>query len=236
MRAKFLIERGLYLAISLIMWLIGLVGFWPGYVGPMAGGTLDKTFAVHIHVIVYVGWLILFSVQSTLPMLRKGRLHRRVGNFGIGYGIVVWVFGLYVTFSRFADRVRLGDMEEARFQAISPFTDMLVFPVLFALAVYFRSQPEIHKRFMVLAGTMLMVAAVARMALNGIISTNILVFDAIWLSPVFLAIVHDAWFKRRLHPVYGWGVLVLAPVPARLLLVDSELWKAMTDWAATFVR
>lgn len=236
MRAAFLIERGLYLVISLIMWLIALVGFWPGYLAPMAADTLDKTFAVHVHVIVYLGWLILFTLQSTLPMLRKGRLHRRIGNFGIGYGIVVWGFGLYVTFSRFADRVRLGDLDEARFQAISPFTDMLIFPVLFALAIYYRHKPEVHKRFMVLAGTMLMIAAVARMALNGIISKNIVVFDAIWLSPIFIAIIHDAWFKRRLHPVYGFGVLVLAPVPARLLLVESNLWRAMTGWAETFIR
>ena len=236
MSPAFLIERGLYLAISVIMWLIALIGFWPGYLGPMTTGTLDKTFAVHAHVIVYLGWLILFTVQSTLPMLRKGRLHRRIGIFGIGYGILVWAFGLYVTFSRFGDRVRLDDLDEARFQAISPFVDMLIFPVLFALAIYYRRQPEVHKRLMVLAGTMLMIAAVARMALNEIIPTTIFVIDAIWLSPILVAILHDAWFKRRLHLVYGIGFPILALVPARLMFVDSSLWRAMTEWAATFVQ
>ena len=231
-----LLERGHYLFISLVMWLIALVGFWPGYLGPMATGTLDKTFAVHAHVLVYTGWLILFTVQATLPMLRKGRLHRRVGNYGIGYGVLVWLMGLYVTFSRFADRVRLGEIDEARIQAISPFTDMLIFPVLFGLAIRYRSQPEIHKRFMVLAGTMLMIAAVARMALNGVIPTNLIVIDGIWLSPIFIAILHDAWFKRLLHPVYGIGGLLLIPVPARMAFVDSDTWRAMTEWAATLVH
>lgn len=40
-------------------------------------------------------------------MLRKGRLHRKIGLFGAGYGLIVWVAGLSVTWSRFADRVRL---------------------------------------------------------------------------------------------------------------------------------
>jgi hypothetical protein len=37
------------------LWATALVGFGPGYLGPLAAGPLDKTFAVHIHVIVYVG-------------------------------------------------------------------------------------------------------------------------------------------------------------------------------------
>jgi hypothetical protein len=225
-------ERGLYLLISLMMWVIGLIGFWPGYLGPMLSGTLDKTGAVHLHVVVYVGWMILFTVQSTLPMARRGRLHRKIGRFGIGYGVLVWIMGLFVTFSRFADRVRLGDLDEARLRTLAPFTDMLLFPILFALAIHYRTQPELHKRFMVLAGTMLMVAAVARLALNGIIPQNAFLFLGIWLSPVFVAVAHDAWFQRRLHPVYGFGLLALSVVPSRMALAETEAWRSITAWAA----
>jgi hypothetical protein len=67
-------------------------------------------------------------------MLRKGRLHRRIGRYGILYGVLVWIMGVTVMLSRIADRVRLGELDEARFQALPPSTDMLVFPVLFGLA------------------------------------------------------------------------------------------------------
>jgi hypothetical protein len=85
---------------------------------------------------------------------------------------------------------------------------------------------------MVLAGTMLMVAAVARLALNGIIPQNAFLFLGIWLSPVFVAVAHDAWFQRRLHPVYGFGLLALSVVPSRMALAETEAWRSITAWAA----
>ena len=226
-------ERGVYLVISLVMWAIAMVGFWPGYIGPMAAGTLDKTGAVHFHVLVYVGWLILYTVQSTLPMIRKGRLHRKLGRFGIGYGVLVWFTGIFVTVSRFADRVRLGELDEARIRTLPPLTDMLVFPILFGLAIYYRTRPDLHKRYMVLAGTMLMVAAVARMVLNGIIAESPVAFLLIWLSPVLIAVIHDAWFQRRLHPVYGFGMIALSLVSMRMLLIETDAWRTITRWAAS---
>jgi hypothetical protein len=52
-----IVERGLYPFLSLVLWAIALVG----YIAPLASGTLDKTSAVHFHVVVYVGWLLLFT-------------------------------------------------------------------------------------------------------------------------------------------------------------------------------
>jgi hypothetical protein len=227
-----LLDRGLYLFLALLMWAIALVGFWPGYVGPSLEGSIDKTGAVHFHVFVYVGWLVLYTLQSTLPMMRRGRLHRKVGLFGIGYGAVLWIVGLHVTWSRFVDRVRLGDLDEARIQSLPPLSDMLIFPVLFVLAIHYRDRAETHKRLMVLAATMLLVAAVARMTINGVLPENPLVFDLVWLSPVWVAMIHDLWHKRGLHPAYGYGILALGVVPLRMLLVDTQAWRDITAWAA----
>ena len=228
-------DRGLYLFLSLLMWGLALVGFWPGYVGPAVAGNLEKSGAVHFHVVIFVGWLVLFTIQATLPMLRRGRLHRQIGRFGIGYGVLLWIVGLHVTWSRFADRVRLGDLDAARFQTLPPLTDMMIFPVLFYLAVHYRDRPEVHKRFMVLTSTMLGVAAVARMTINGLLPQNPLIFDLVWLSPIWFAIVHDALRERRLHPVYGFGALALSVVPLRMLLIDSGPWREIVSWAAAKV-
>ena len=78
-------------------------------------------------------------------------------------------------------------------------------------------------------------AAVARMALNGLIPQNPVLFDVIWLSPIWLAMLHDWHRERRVHPVYGWSLLALAPVPMRLLLVESGPWRGFTDWLAGIV-
>jgi hypothetical protein len=50
---------------------------------------------------------------------------------------------------------------------LPPLIDMLVFPVLFRVAYRFRNRPETHKRLMVVATTLLLVAAVGRMSFLG---------------------------------------------------------------------
>jgi hypothetical protein len=228
------LDRGLYLALSLWMWVIVAVGFSPGYFGPLLDRSLDKTGAVHFHVVVYIGWLVLFTVQSILPMTRRTRLHRKIGRFGIGYGVLVFATGLFVTFSRFADRVEAGHLDEARMRALAPFSDMIVFPILFGLAIGYRRQPELHKRFMVLAGTMLLIAAVARMSFLGDPPAP-LVLIAVWLSPVWIAMLHDAYFRRRLHPVYAFGFVALSIMPFRSLLIDTSFWRATTERLAAAI-
>ena len=66
---------------------------------------------------------------------------------------------------------------------------MLVFSILFGLAVRYRAQPDVHTILMVLTGTMLLIAAASLMMINGIIESP-LVMISIWLSPA--AIAHDA--------------------------------------------
>ncbi len=216
------------------MWGLIAVGFWPSYIGPGLAGSLEKTGVVHLHALAYVGWMILFTVQSTLPMMRRTRLHRRLGRFGIGYGVLVFAMGLVVSFEAFFRVVGDGAVGiDGRRALLNPLHDMMVFPVLFGFAIGYRKNPDIHKRLMVLAGTMLVIASVFRMTF--IDATNIFMIDAIWLSPVWLAILHDAVFRRRLHPVYGFGLPLMALIPARNLLVDAPFWRAFTEWlVATF--
>jgi hypothetical protein len=73
---------------------------------------------------------------------------------------------------------------------------MLVFSILFGLAVRYRARPGVHTRLMVLTGTMLLIEAASLMMINGIIESP-LVTIGIWLSPVAIAIAHDAWYQRR---------------------------------------
>ena len=59
----------------------------------------------------------------------------------------------------------------------------------------------------------------------------------IWSAPILLAMAHDFWRQRRIHPVYVVGLVVLllegplGRTPAR----TSELWLDMSGWLATWV-
>ena len=102
----------------------------------------------------------------------------------------------------FALRVRAGDVADAQAQLLGPLLDMLVFAPFFAAAIYYRRKPELHKRLMIVATTSLLIAAVGRMQFLG--EPRVVLVHLIWTAPILLAMAHDFWRQRRVHPVYVW--------------------------------
>ena len=104
--------------------------------------------------------------------------------------------------------MRAGEVAAAQAQLLGPLLDMLVFAPVFAAAVYYRRKPELHKRLMVVATTSLLIAAAGRMQFLGE-PRNLLLLHLIWTAPILLAMAHDFWRQRRVHPVYVLGLVVL---------------------------
>jgi len=228
--------RRLYVGLAVFAAVIAAVGFWPTYFGPLVAGTLDEIPIIHFHAAVYVGWLAIFITQAVLAATGRVAAHMKLGRFAIGYGVLVIVVGLLTAFARFSVRVRAGEAVAAQAQLLGPLLDMLVFAPLFAAAIYYRRKPELHKRLMIVATTSLLIAAVGRMPFLGAPPDRLLL-HLIWTAPILLAMAHDFWRQRRVHPVYVLGLVVLVlegPFvrgPARV----SEAWQSMAGWLATWV-
>ena len=73
---------------------------------------------------------------------------------------------------------------------------------------------------MVVATVALLFAALARWTFVG----SGLARAAIWLSPIFIGMVHDWNTRRRVHPVYILGSVTLFLFALRLLVAGSEGW------------
>jgi hypothetical protein len=84
---------------------------------------------------------------------------------------------------------------------------------------------------MVVATTFLLVAAVGRMSFLGS-PPGVLVYDIVWLSPIWIGMLRDAVVERTLYPAYGFSLLALGFMPFRMLIVDTGGWRAFTDWLA----
>jgi len=229
-------RRRLYVGLALLAIAIAAVGFWPTYFGPLVAGNVAKTAVIHLHAAVYVGWLALFLTQAALAATGRTASHVKLGRFAIGYGVLVIVVGLITAFARFAVRVRAGEAAAAQAQLLGPLLDMLVFAPLFAAAIYYRRTPELHKRLMIVATTALLVAAVTRMPFLGS-PPDRLPLHLIWTAPILLAMAHDFWRQRRIHPIYVLGLVVLVlegplvRAPAR----QSQVWLDMSRWLVTWV-
>jgi len=229
------LPRRLYIGLALLAILIAAIGFWPSYFGLLVAGVVDKPAIIHFHAAVYVGWLALFLTQAALAATGRIALHMKVGRFAIGYGLLVIVAGLVVTFGMFVLRVRAGAVAEAQGRLFGPVLDMLVFAPLFAAAVYYRRKPELHKRLMIVATTTLLIAAVGRMPFPAELRTPLV--QAVWSLPILLAMVHDFWRHRRVHPIYVGGLILLlleGPL-VRIPVRSSEAWLGVTGWLANLV-
>jgi hypothetical protein len=226
--------QSFYFYLSLWMCVIVALGFVPGFFLPRPDPTVLQNPVVHLHALVYVGWLALVAYQMRLPSQGRVADHRRVGRWLVYYAVLLVIMGLWVTISRFVDRIEMGDVLAARIQMWPPFSDMLVFPILFSLALAYRKQAELHKRLMVLACCMLTIPGAARMFFIGN-PPNILAMELIFLSPVYIAILRDWLVERRVYSVYVIGIIVLALMPMRMVAVDWPVWQAFTDWLASVV-
>jgi hypothetical protein len=211
------------------MGLIAIVGFWPTYFGPLVLGTISQPLLIHLHATVFSGWLVLFLTQVALAASGRVEWHQRLGRIGIAYGVLVVIVGLLTGIVRAAHRSSLGlDGDRLLFVAVA---DMTVFSTFFGAAIAFRRTPRLHKRLMMVAATMLLVAAASRMTFLPVLQMR----QAVWISPILLAMAYDFRAQRLIHPVYLTGLgafFVRALSPG--LLADSDTWSAVARWLMAF--
>lgn len=173
---------------------------------------------LHVHVLVFAGWVLLFLVQSGLVRGANVRLHRRLGAFGGALGAVLPVMGLVTALAMQRWHAARGPVNDA-FLSIS-LNDMLTFAVAFGLALRWRRQPERHRRLMLIATCGLTVAAFARFPRELVPSYS-------WYLGVDLLIalgmLRDLVVDGRVHLVYRIGLpcVMAAQATAMYLLLAA---------------
>jgi hypothetical protein len=112
-----------------------------------------------------------------------------------------------------------------------PLRDMIVFTPFLAAGWIYRRRPEIHKRCMLVATTILLVAAVGRMKFQGTPPPESLML-LVWPLPIYVAMLHDYATKRLIHPVYMIGILAMIAMRLVLPLRGTPTWLDFTAWLA----
>ena len=217
--------RGFYVGLALLMVGVVVAGFWPSYYGKVAAGTLPPLpWLVHLHGAVFTGWMVLLVTQVALAARGRVDLHRALGRVGIVWGILVWLMGTVVTFVAPALKVQSGQMtrDQAASFLILPLGDMLLFAGFFGAAVWYRRQPEVHKRLIVLATVTLLFAAAGRIE-----DKSLPRLFVIWMAPLAVALAHDLWSRGRVHRTYLVGTAVLLAAFARVPAMESAWWLAI---------
>ena len=214
--------RYFYFAMSLLLAAIVVDGFKRTVNENLFHPAIPRPFILWIHASAFTAWVIFFISQSALVRVRKVSWHRSIGWFGAGLAALMVPLGVAtaIVMARF-DTVQLHLPDAEPFLSI-PFYDMIAFGVCIALAIYWRTKPELHRRLIFIATCGLMDAALGRFAY---LFDNNLFFPCLDLL-IVLGVTRDLLVDRRVHKVYFY----VAP----FLIVGQSLsvymWRSNPAW------
>lgn len=219
------LDRWFYFGMAWLVLLVVAYGFGRGLGGRLLHPAVPLPWILHVHALVFSGWVLLFLVQSGLVRRHQVRLHRRLGMLGAGLGAALPLLGVATALVMRQWHASRGPVNDA-FLAVS-FNDMLTFAVTFGLALHWRRQPEFHRRLMLIASCALTVAAFARFP-------RTLVPANAWYAGVDLLIalglLRDLVVEGRVHRAYRIGlpgVMAGQALALYLALAAPDGWLAL---------
>lgn len=211
-----------YLAIAFL--LTALAGFGPSYVAKHAAlATLAPW--VHVHAVLFMGWLVLLVAQTWLVSARRVDLHRTLGVFGLVLAAGMLLSGATLALASARHRTDLP-APAIRELLLFQFGALFLFALFLLLALWQRRRsPTAHQRLMLLATVAIIPPALARLPLIGVRPILALLASLLF---VVAGVVYDLRTRRRPHPVYvlgGLGLLISGPI--RFALSQTNGWHAI---------
>jgi hypothetical protein len=226
-------DRWFFTGLALALLCTVLAGFSRTYyLNDFAASPFELTPLLHWHGAVFTAWMVLLIVQTSLIAVGRTALHRHLGVAGVLLAVLMVGLGILVAISRTASgTIADQGVPPLLFLAV-PVIGMLVFGALVGAAVYFRRQPAVHKRLMMLATLELVTASVSRLPV--VAAWGPLGFFGVTDLFVLGIVAYDCLTLRHVHKATVWGALFfVASQPARLAIGGTGLWLTFAAWVTT---
>ncbi len=204
-------DRNFFLSYVVLLWLGILNGFVPEIAAHIAKHKPPFPLIIHVHGVVFVGWLAVLTAQVLLIRRKRADLHRKLGAVAMWLAALMVIVGPATAF--YMQRYHWGTPEsDPPFLAIQ-LSDIIAFAGLASAAFVLRNDSPAHKRLILLATLYISDAGFARVFGDGIHS---LLGDGFWpfIAEAYLAndILmlgiggYDLATRKRLHPAYVAGL------------------------------
>lgn len=239
-----------FLWLAILALLIAVLGFTPTYWAQLPAGTTNASPLIHLHALAFTAWPLLLVSQALRIERGKLRNHRAWGIAGISLATVMMIVGIATAVVAMQTRLANGEGDAARAFLIVPITGVSVFYLYFMAAAFNFTRPDWHKRFVIVATSSVLQAAMARFAFfanhgmgPGIRPTSFpsapatapLVGSLLLDLMVVYGMVIDWRRDGRPHPAWLWGLGGLLIVQlARAPLSTTSAWLAFADWLTRF--
>lgn len=191
-----------------------------------ARGTFPIAPVLHIHAAIMAAWIASFIAQAYLGASRRTALHRRFGRYAVAIGFLAWASMIFVEFRAIIVHPLPPDLAGYDWNLPGPYT-YLTFPIFLVWAVHERRRPASHKRLMIFALFLSLLAAFQRYLWIPDDRGYAPFFAALDLCLLVPLVGYDLYtLKGRLHPATVRGSVVLTASQALLLgLWGTDLWR-----------
>jgi len=231
-----------YVQMAYVYLAVAVIGFAPTYWIPLLTGTLAVPPILHLHAVVFYGWLALLVAQTRFAATRQLTRHREFGVLGVSLATAMCFVGVAAAVASMRQADAAGFSDAGRAFAVVPLTGIVFFAALFAIAVVNVKRLDVHKRLILIATVSLLNAPVGRLFILLLTPTGI--DNAAPPPPVFVTVVpglvtdlllvpamlHDRRKLGYVHRVY-WigGAALVASQLLRAPIAATETWRWITN-------
>lgn len=219
-------DRQFYTGMALAAAVVVFVGFSPTFFLRARYTPTELPLYLIVHGVLFTTWIALFIAQTSLVAARRTDVHRKLGWATAALAAVMVVVG--TTAGIVSMQGHFPDQGNAALSFLTtPLFSMVMFATFVAAAITYRRDPQTHKRLMLLATISILDAAVARLPFEFLRTSS---WNYLPTTDVFLlaAILYDLASRRRVHPAYLWGGLVLVIEQSlRIPVGETAAWMAI---------
>ncbi|MDP3738283.1 MAG: hypothetical protein Q8R02_12890 [Hyphomonadaceae bacterium] len=226
------LSRYFFVGLGVLYTIVAIVGFAPS-VYKYFIGEVSYPPVVHVHAVLMLGWVVLFTTQAGFAASGKLIRHRQVGFASLTLAAALWISMGVVSIAALVryDPAQYGFLIKPLLIQLGL---MVAFPIFLTWGVLARRESSWHKRLMTFATLTLLQAAVDRM--NWLPNEGLPMFWHygvrlyVLMLPLF---VFDIVTLRRIHPATLIGAgLIVAMHGVITYYANDPGWKelAMSFW------
>ena len=244
-------DRWIFVFMAALFFATTLAGFIPNSFVLLhkveTGVHPPLTPELHVHAVLMGLWMSLLLVQTLLALTGYRQLHQKLGMVSLllAPALVVSAILLFPAIARSYNELLLnpptgfdpGGLGRAKayslpFKLLEGLRHLVVFSVLVTWAlVVRRSDPETHRRLMILGTAALVVVAINRLRPYGLPMNlydylPVFFWEAVWVAPLLL---YDMIRLRRVPKAWWiWLIVATPPTYAFKLLAKTPWWLETT--------
>lgn len=197
-------DERFFLKCAIAMALIIVAGF--SFQLAMGRSTFASPIRVHIHALLFMGWMTIFLLQNILVTAGRIDLHRKLGWIAAGWMVAMVISGFVVTIAMVRNGVTPFFFRPLHFLIFDP-VQCLTFAGLTIAAVRLRRQTDWHRRLHVCGMALLLGPAFGRLSPMPFLPPVAWEVTFVQCLVVLgIIVVLDTRRRGAVHPAWKWGV------------------------------